>query len=101
MTWLSRLKKISEHTKPEATKPTKPGFAGFVAPTLVNVAKNEGDLTAANDPAPTLVIDMDTTNRPPGLSPALPAASVALDDQIAANDCKIDPAANSRNRSPA
>lgn len=49
MTWHSRLKKISEHTKPEATKPTKPGFVGFVAPILVNVEKNE-DIPRVGNP---------------------------------------------------
>jgi hypothetical protein len=60
MTWLSRLKKISEHTKEGATKPTKPAstgsipsFVGFVAPILVNVVKNACDREGANDPAPT------------------------------------------------
>lgn len=46
MTWLSRLKKISIHPDPGATKPTKPmqdgcegGFVGFVAPVLAHIPK--------------------------------------------------------------
>ncbi len=95
MTWLSRLKKISEPTKYEATKPTKPSFVGFVAPILVNVAKNEGDRTAANDPTPTITVQANLptadvkgllgTIRPAGLSAKLLAASLALDAQIHAD----------------
>ena len=51
MTWLSRLKNISAHTKHEATETTKSVSVVFVAPILVNVAKNEGDRAAANDSA--------------------------------------------------
>jgi len=114
MTWLSRLKKISGHTKHEATETTKTvsivekGVSVvFVAPILANAVKNEGDRTAANDPTPTTTVQVDLsaiahtkglptppadgvlidigTARPPGLTPALLAASLALDAQIHAD----------------
>jgi len=114
MTWLSRLKKISGHTKHEATETTKTvsivekGVSVvFVAPILANAVKNEGDRTAANDPTPTTTVQVDLsaiahtkglptppadgvlidigTARPPGLTPALLAASLALDAQIQAD----------------
>ncbi len=103
MKWLSRLKKSSTPPETDATEPTKPiqrdetgGFVGFVAPILASIQKFEGNPAPANDPTPTPtkaqalppadsasgeVIDIGTL-RPPGLSPALLAASLALDAQI-------------------
>ena len=49
MNWLARLKKIDIVPETEATKPTKPGFVGFVAPILAPMQKIEGDRAAAND----------------------------------------------------
>ncbi len=94
MSWLARLK---NGNAPEtgATKPTKPeprsldkGYVGFVAPgigTLTAMATG-----AANDPIKvftltsiTATVDIGTV-RPPGLSPLLLAASLALDASISA-----------------
>lgn len=103
MKWLSRLKKSSIDAEMNATEPTKPiqrdeavGFVGFVAPILAPIQKFDGNPAPANDPTPTPikvqalplvdsaggeVINIGTI-RPSGLSPALLAASLALDAQI-------------------
>ena len=51
MNWLARLKKIDTHPTAGATKPTKPGFVGSVAPGMAPIQK-QADSPAANDPAP-------------------------------------------------
>ncbi|MDB5937944.1 MAG: hypothetical protein JWP77_308 [Polaromonas sp.] len=52
MNWLARLKNIGTPPTAEATKPTKPGFVGSVAP-HIGVMQNThaSDAPAANDPA--------------------------------------------------
>ena len=52
MSWLARLKKISAAPEPDPTEPTKPGFVGFVVPTMAHTPKIGADSRAANDPAP-------------------------------------------------
>ena len=52
MKWLARLKKIEIAPQQDATKPTKPGYVGFVAPHITPMQKTTGDLSAANDSAP-------------------------------------------------
>ena len=52
MKWLARLKKIEIVPQQDATKPTKPGYVGFVAPDIAPMQKITGDLSAANDSAP-------------------------------------------------
>lgn len=49
MNWLARLKKIETAPRKDATKPTKPGFVGFVGTPTGHIHK-EGELSAANDP---------------------------------------------------
>ena len=51
MNWLARLKKIDTVPTAEATKPTQPGFVGFVAPGMAPMQKTRADSPAANDPA--------------------------------------------------
>jgi hypothetical protein len=59
MTWLARLKKqntLNSHP----TEPTKPGFVGSVGTNQGHIQKIEGEVSAANDPAPdTLPSDPD------------------------------------------
>ena len=52
MKWLARLKNIEIATETDATKPTKPGFVGFVAPIPALIQEIQGESAAANDPAP-------------------------------------------------
>ena len=52
MNWLARLKNIDKAPETDATKPTKPGFVGFVAPIPAPLQKIQGDSVAANDPTP-------------------------------------------------
>ena len=52
MSWLARLKKIEIPLEISTTKPTKPGFVGFVAPYMAPIPITGGDLQAANAPAP-------------------------------------------------
>lgn len=52
MNWLARLKKIETAPRHDATKPTKPGFVGFVGTPPGHIQKTEGELSAANDPTP-------------------------------------------------
>ena len=52
MNWLARLKKIETVPQQKATEPTKPGYVGFVALDIAPMQKTNGDLQAANDPAP-------------------------------------------------
>ena len=87
MSWLARLKTGKTHEK-DAAKTTETLFVVSVAPILVPFRKNEGATAAANDPAPTpttAMVDIGTV-RPPGLSPSLLAASLALDAAIVATD---------------
>ena len=88
MKWLQRLKSA---TCPEAdaTKATKPGFVGFVAPAPALLQKTEAPADAANDPAPTLKKPETAPWRvtlAPGTSAATAekfrAASLALDELI-------------------
>jgi hypothetical protein len=52
MNWLGRLKKSEIAPGGDATKPTEPGFVGFVAPSHGHIQKIEGaDPTPANDAA--------------------------------------------------
>jgi hypothetical protein len=72
----------------DASKTTETLFVVSVAPTLAPFQKNEGPTAAANDTAPTptpttAMVDIGTV-RPPGLSPLLLAASLALDASIVA-----------------
>ena len=87
MSWLARLK-TGKTPEKDAAKTTEPLFVVSVAPTLAPLQKNEGATVAANDPAPaptpmTATVDIGTV-RPPGLSPLLLAASLALDASIVA-----------------
>lgn len=53
MNWLARLKKNECAPETDTTKPTKPGFVGFVAPIPEPFEKSGADPIAANDaPAP-------------------------------------------------
>jgi hypothetical protein len=56
MNWLARLKKIDTAPERDATEPTKPGFAGSVAPGMATMQKTERDSPAANDAAQVLVL---------------------------------------------
>lgn len=49
MTWLERLKKTAESPKDHPTKPTKPGFGGFVGTPLGLIQKSLSDPAPAND----------------------------------------------------
>ena len=90
--WLARLKNENMGGT-HATKTTKTPqgdengvFVGFVAYPGAPFKKNKGPTEAANDPAPTpttAMVDIGTV-RPPGLSPLLCAASLALDASIVA-----------------
>ena len=87
MSWLARLKtgKTSER---DASKTTETLFVVSVAPTLAPLQKNGGATAAANDPTPgprsmSMPVDIGTL-RPPGLSPVMLAASLALDASIVA-----------------
>lgn len=97
MKWLARLKKISEPTKYDATKTTKRVSVVFVAPTLVNIAENHGDVAAVNDQATTTTVLSESgnnpvgTRRPAGMSPKLQAASLALDARIVASGLSLTP----------
>lgn len=87
MNWLERLKS-SKACETNATKTTKTDFVVSVAPSSGPLNKIAGAQEAANSPtlAPsplTAVVDIGTI-RPPGLSPLLLAASLALDASIAA-----------------
>ena len=87
MSWLARLK-TGKTPEKDASKTAETLFVVFVAPTLAPLNKNEGAPVAANDPVTaTLPIpatfDIGTV-RPPGLSPLLLAASLALDASIVA-----------------
>lgn len=87
MSWLARLKSGKAPEK-DASKTTETIFVVSVAPTLAPFQNNEGATAAANDPAPrptptTAMVDIGTV-RPPGLSPLLLAASLALDASIIA-----------------
>ena len=87
MSWLARLKTGKAPDK-DAAKTTETFFGVSVAPTLVPLQKNAGKTVAANDPAPAprpiaATVDIGTV-RPPGLSPLLLAASLALDASIVA-----------------
>ena len=87
MSWLARLK-TGKTPKGDATKATETLFVVSVAPTLAPYQKNEGPTEAANDSAPTptpitAMVDIGTV-RPPGLSPLMLAASLALDASIVA-----------------
>ena len=87
MSWLARLK-AGKTPEKDATKTTETLFVVSVAPTLAPLQKNAGATVAANDPAPApkpivAAVDIGTV-RPPGLSPLLLAASVALDASIVA-----------------
>ena len=87
MSWLARLKSGKTPEK-DASKTTETLFVVSVAPTLAPFQKNEGPTAAANDSAPTptpttAMVDIGTV-RPPGLSPLLLAASLALDASIVA-----------------
>ena len=82
MNWLARLKKSAVAPESDATKPTKPGFVGFVAPIPAHIQKTGGDLEAANDsPAGT----------PSAAPDRLRAASLALDTLILASGMATDP----------
>ncbi len=96
MSWLARLK--SGNTPEEdASKTTETVFVVSEALSLGPLQKIEGPAAAANDPAPAptttvqpfiaetvnKLIDIGTV-RPPGLSPLLLAASLALDASISA-----------------
>ncbi len=87
MSWLARLKTDKTPEK-DATKTTETLFVVSVAPTLAPLQKNAGATVAANDPAPApkpivAAVDIGTV-RPPGRSPLLLAASLALDASIVA-----------------
>lgn len=87
MSWLARLK-AGKTPEKDASKTTETIFVVSVAPTLAPFQKNEGPTAAANDTAPTptpttVMVDIGTV-RPPGLSPLLLAASLALDASIVA-----------------
>ena len=87
MSWLERLKADKAPTK-DASKTTESLFVVSVAPALAPFHKNEGPTAAANDlpppPVPmTATVDIGTI-RPPGLSPLMLAASLALDAAIVA-----------------
>ena len=87
MSWLARLKSGKTPEK-DATKTTETLFVVSVAPTLAPLQKNAGATVAANDPAPapmpmTATVDIGSV-RPPGLSPLMLAASLALDASIVA-----------------
>ncbi len=87
MSWLARLK-AGKTPEKDASKTTETIFVVSVAPTLAPFQKNEGPTAAANDTAPTptpttVMVDIGTV-RPPGLSPLLLAASLALDASVVA-----------------
>lgn len=87
MSWLARLK-TGKPPEKDAAITTETHFVVSVAPTLVPLQKNAGETVAANDPAPAprpmaATVDIGTV-RPPGLSPMLLAASLALDASIVA-----------------
>ena len=96
MSWLARLK-TGKTPEKDASKTTETVFVVSEAPTLAPLQKIEGPAAAANDPAPATtttvqpviaeagnkLIDIGTV-RPPGLSPLLLAASLALDASISA-----------------
>jgi len=96
MSWLARLK-TGKTPEKDASITTETVFVVSEAPTLAPLQKIEGPASAANDPAsaPTTkvqpviteaankLIDIGTV-RPPGLSPLLLAASLAMDASISA-----------------
>ena len=94
MSWLARLKTGKTPDK-DASKTTETVFVVSEAPTLAPLQKIEAAAAAANDPAPTTTVQRviaETVNklidigtvRPPGLSPLMLAASLALDASISA-----------------
>ena len=87
MNWLARLK-AGKTPEKDASKTTETIFVVSVAPISAAFQKNEGPTAAANDTAPTptpttAMVDIGTV-RPPGLSPLMLAASLALDASIVA-----------------
>ena len=83
MSWLARLK-TGKTPEKDASKTTETLFVVSVVPTLACFPKSDGVTGAANDPASTpmtATADIGTV-RPPGLSPLLLAASLALDASI-------------------
>ena len=96
MSWLARLK-TGKTPEKDASKTTETVFVVSEAPTLAPFQKIEESAVAANDPAPAptttvqrviaetvnKLIDIGTV-RPPGLSPLMLAASLALDASISA-----------------
>jgi len=96
MSWLARLK-TGKTPEKDASKTTETVFVVSEAPTLAPLQKNEVPAVTVNDPAPTptttvqavitesgnKLIDIGTV-RPPGLTPLLLAASLALDASISA-----------------
>lgn len=76
MNWLARLKKIDTTPTVEATKPTKPGFVGSVAPGMAPMQKTAVDSPAANDPAQVVglvnsaAVSSDTVSTPISTEPA-------------------------------
>lgn len=52
MSWLARLKRTESTPDRDATKPTKPGFVGFVAPSPEPSQNSRADPEAANDRPP-------------------------------------------------
>ena len=69
----------------DATKPTKPGFVGFVAPIPAHTREFGGDLTAANDTA-----DTGPATTPTTTADKFRAASLALDAVILAAGVAAD-----------
>lgn len=59
MTWLERLKKTAESPKDHPTKPTKPGFGGFVGTPLGLIQKSSSDPAPANDERHTITADRE------------------------------------------
>ena len=78
MDWLGLLK-TEKALGTGATKPTKPGFVGSVAPIPAHTRKFEGDLKAANDTA-----DAGPATTPTTTVDKFRAASLALDASISA-----------------
>jgi hypothetical protein len=91
MSWLARLKTGKTHDK-DASKTTETLFVVSVAPTLAPFQKIDGATVAANDriPTPTTARVDNGTVRPPGMSPLLLAASLALDASIVAAGTSSD-----------
>jgi hypothetical protein len=77
MNWLARLKKSAVAPESDATKATKPGFVGSVAPIPAHIQKTRGDRKTAND---------QPTGTPSAAPDKLRAASMALDAVILVAD---------------